>query len=389
MRAAATSGRSCSAARTLFFEADAVAVEKPPNRPKPRLLLTFFEQTALDLFQCQVGLLPNQRKQPFLMLLQRRPALTLVGFGLKAAGLPPALRPADCRRIPNHKLSCRRPRRRATFNNPDHSNSQIVRIPHCQPPQPEKATESYSRLNGNPFDSQKMENALERLSHRALACFLRSHRRKRIASFSEVLMVRVLCLLLAMILSGTCSALEIRRVAACSGVVLRLRGDFRDGDYARFKSQFRKKVAVIGLDLSSDGGDLEEGVQIANLAREKKLSVYVAEECNSICAFVFFSAAKRYLAQNSRIGVHSMSNSRDIEDLSSMRLTLKVARLSAKLGAPQSAIAKLVTTRPSNITYLDGDDLSALGTSVGNPFHYQRPEKASGAAEEQQQGCSG
>jgi hypothetical protein len=200
-----------------------------------------------------------------------------------------------------------------------------------------------------------------------------SHHRKRLASFSEVLMVRVLCLLLAMILSGTCSALEIRRVAACSGVVLRLRGDFRDGDYARFKSQFRKKVAVIGLDLSSDGGDLEEGVQIANLAREKKLSVYVAEECNSICAFVFFSAAKRYLAHNSRIGVHSMSNSRDIEDLSSMRLTLKVARLSAKLGVPESAIGKLVTTPPSNITYLDGDDLSALGTSVGNPVSLSAP----------------
>jgi hypothetical protein len=46
---------------------------------------------------------------------------------------------------------------------------------------------------------------------------------------SEALMVRVLCLLLAMILSDMCSALEIHRVAACSGVVLRLRGDFRDG----------------------------------------------------------------------------------------------------------------------------------------------------------------
>jgi len=97
-----------------------------------------------------------------------------------------------------------------------------------------------------------------------------------LASFSGVLMVRVLCLLLAMMLSGTCSALEIQRVAACSGVVLRLRGDFRDGDYARFKSQFRKTDVVIGLDLSSAGGDIEEGVQIANLAHEKKLSVFVA-----------------------------------------------------------------------------------------------------------------
>jgi hypothetical protein len=205
-------------------------------------------------------------------------------------------------------------------------------------------------------------------------------------------MVRVLCwlcLLLAMMLSGTCSALEIRRVTVCSGVVLRLRGNIKEGDYARFKSQFRKKDAVIGLDLSSTGGDLEEGVQIATLAHQKKLSVYVSKECSSVCAFVFFAAAKRYLAKDTRIGVHSVSDTRDIEDLSSMRLTLKLARLSAKLGVPNSAIGKMVTTRPSNITYLDAADLSGLDTSVGNPFHYQRPEKSSGAPEEQQQGCSG
>ena len=187
-------------------------------------------------------------------------------------------------------------------------------------------------------------------------------------------MFRALCLLLAMVLSGTCSALEIRRVTACSGVVLRLRGDFKEGDYARFKTHFRKKDAVIGLDLSSDGGDLEEGVLIANLARQKKLSVYVAKECDSVCAYVFFAAAKRYLAQGSRIGVHSISNSRDIED---MRSTLKFARLLSKLGVPKSAIVKMVTTRPSNITYLDATDLSALDASVGNPFRYQRPAKPS------------
>src|SRR5260221_7557881 len=162
LRAAATSGRSCSAARMLFFEADAVAVEEPPDRSDPRLLLTLIEQTALDFFQCQVGLLPNQSKQPFLMLLQRRPALALVGFCLKASALPPALRPADRPRIPNHKLSRSRSCRRASLNNLDHSNPQIVRIPHCRPPQSEKATESYSRLSVNPFDSLKMENALGR-----------------------------------------------------------------------------------------------------------------------------------------------------------------------------------------------------------------------------------
>jgi hypothetical protein len=199
-------------------------------------------------------------------------------------------------------------------------------------------------------------------------------------------MIRVLCLLWAMILSGTCFALEIRRVAACSGVVLRLRGEFKEGDYVRFKSHFRKDV--IGLDLSSNGGDFEEGVQIANLARQKKLSIYVAEECDSVCAIVFFAAAKRYLARDSRVGVHSISNSRDIEDFDSMRLTRRFARLLAEQGVPNSAIRKLVTTRPSHISYLDATDLSALEASAGNPFHYQKPDKSGGSAEEQQ-GCSG
>jgi hypothetical protein len=205
-------------------------------------------------------------------------------------------------------------------------------------------------------------------------------------------MIRVLCwsyLLLATMLSGTCSALEIRRVVACSGVVLRLRGDFRVGDYARFKSQFSQKDAVIGVDLSSTGGDLEEGVQIATLARQKKLSVYVSKECSSVCAFIFFAATKRYVAKDTRIGVHSVSDNRDIEDLSSMRLTLKLARFSAKLGVPNSTIGKMVTTRPSNITWLDAADLSGLGASARNPFHYDGSEKSSGTPKRRQQGCSG
>jgi hypothetical protein len=38
-----------------FFETDAVAVEEPPDRSEPRVLLELIEQTALDLFQCQVN----------------------------------------------------------------------------------------------------------------------------------------------------------------------------------------------------------------------------------------------------------------------------------------------------------------------------------------------
>jgi hypothetical protein len=171
-----------------------------------------------------------------------------------------------------------------------------------------------------------------------------------------------------MVLPGTCSALEIRRVLACPGVALQLRGDIKEGDYLRLKAHFNGKEKIVGFDLSSGGGIVEEGLRIADLARRNKLIVYVAGECNSVCAFVFFSAAKRYVGQQAKIGVHSISNSRDIEDPSSILLTVKLARISAKLGVSNSAIGKMVTTRPTNIAYLDQADLSALDASIGNPF---------------------
>src|SRR5262249_16408993 len=43
---------------------------------------------------------------------------------------------------------------------PDHANPQIVRITHCSPLRLEKATESYSRRERNPLDSQKVETVL-------------------------------------------------------------------------------------------------------------------------------------------------------------------------------------------------------------------------------------
>ena len=160
---------------------------------------------------------------------------------------------------------------------------------------------------------------------------------------------RILFLMLSIVPTVTCSTLEIRRVKTCSGVVLRLRGDIRLGDFSQLKSQFRGKEAIIGFDLSSEGGILEEGVRIADFTRRKKLVVYVTGECNSVCADIFFAAAIRNFGAKSKIGVHSVSNDRDIEDAGSILLTIKRARLWAERGIPNSAIGKMVTTRPGQL----------------------------------------
>lgn len=192
----------------------------------------------------------------------------------------------------------------------------------------------------------------------------------------------VVCLLAIVVCPVACAALEIRPEQTRSGIVLRLRGDIKEGDYSRLKAHFKGKT-IVGLDLSSDGGDLEEGLRIAALVRRKVLTIYVAGQCNSVCSDLFFAAANRYFAADSRIGVHAVSNDRDIEDAGSKLLTVKLARLWAKEGVPHSIIGKMVTTRPEAITYLNPTDLSDLHASTGDPFA-DTTEKSSGTGQPQQ-----
>jgi ATP-dependent protease ClpP protease subunit len=92
-----------------------------------------------------------------------------------------------------------------------------------------------------------------------------------------------------------------------------LLANFRNGDYVRFRANFRRNEAVIGIDLSSEGGYLEEGMQIANLTYRKKLAVYVVEECDSVCVFIFFAAAARYRFEVAKSGAIALRNPRRFE----------------------------------------------------------------------------
>jgi hypothetical protein len=194
-------------------------------------------------------------------------------------------------------------------------------------------------------------------------------------------MIKPFCLLLALVsfsfaLPRAAVAMTIERVSACGGYVLRLRGDVRDGDHRRFKAQFAKGP-VIGIDVSSRGGIMEEGMPMAKLVLKKRLPVYAAGECDSMCAVMFFAGARRYLGKDGRIGVHSISNEKAREQAESMVLTLRLARyLASEMAVPDAAIGKMVLTRPGRIAYLDATDLSALKTQMRNPFESTAIEMA-------------
>jgi hypothetical protein len=174
------------------------------------------------------------------------------------------------------------------------------------------------------------------------------------------------CLVLVALVQPA-TAIQIKRVGTESGVVLRLRGDVRAGDYGRLKA-ILQNGEVVGLEIRSGGGSFEDGFDIARVVRDKGLVVYASKECDSVCALIFFAAKERYMGRGCKIGVHSVSNDRGKEDADSARITVQTSRLLVGLGVPHSIIGKIVATPPAKISFLDNRDLAGLNVHRSNPF---------------------
>src|SRR5262249_52814029 len=133
-RARATSGRSCSAARKLFFEADVVALEEAPHGSATACDPALVHLTH-PLIQRQIRLLLNQREQPGRMYLQwrRAPAARL---GCATPSLVKALYPFDCRTWADVELLGCLTSRSPAFDPCDHPHANLptICLPHASSP---------------------------------------------------------------------------------------------------------------------------------------------------------------------------------------------------------------------------------------------------------------
>src|SRR5947208_4905479 len=153
-RAAATSGRSCSAACSVFFEADAVTLVEAPHRACCSSQLLVGAKPYANLIERQVRLRRNKIEQPLAMLLQRRAGVAGPGLGFDASRRRPAFDPADRRRGTDVEHT---PRLACALAGLDHRHrpyTQILRVSlghRPPPPLPSEDSESDLRARGNPL----------------------------------------------------------------------------------------------------------------------------------------------------------------------------------------------------------------------------------------------
>src|SRR5436190_24236767 len=91
-RAAATSGLSCSAACTLFFEGDGVAIEEPPDRARRKRGTLLIRQQLGNLDKGQIRLLFDRVQDELAMRLDAvRTLLAALRLGRDRAASNPFL----------------------------------------------------------------------------------------------------------------------------------------------------------------------------------------------------------------------------------------------------------------------------------------------------------
>src|SRR6266542_1038909 len=98
VRASATSDRSCSAACTIFFEADVLGGKEPPHRAVADLDATL-RKLGPDLLQRQIRDRFDPLQQPGPLAPQARVVVTTHRLGAQAAALAPYPNPLDRRTV--------------------------------------------------------------------------------------------------------------------------------------------------------------------------------------------------------------------------------------------------------------------------------------------------
>lgn len=150
--------------------------------------------------------------------------------------------------------------------------------------------------------------------------------------------------------------------------VIAAAGEIRRGDDEKLHALVAAlpgNTVLLGITLSSPGGNLGEGVRLATTIRNTGLATGAHGTCASACFLLFAAGTKRFVFGDARIGVHSASLN-GVETAGSQAVTTQMARKAADFGVPPTIIGKMVTTTAGGMAWLSQDDLRSMDVELVN-----------------------
>jgi hypothetical protein len=170
----------------------------------------------------------------------------------------------------------------------------------------------------------------------------------------------------------TAFAAALKKLPGNDGrTIVALSGEIQQGDSDSLtlliKSENDAGRLVHAIRLSSPGGNLMEGVMLAEIVKQGKISTSVlnGSQCASACFIVFAAGTEKFANYGALIGVHGASDKSGRE---SGTATVSMARIVKDFGVPAGIIGKMVVTPPDEMVWLSPDDLRSMSTTMtGKP----------------------
>jgi hypothetical protein len=134
--------------------------------------------------------------------------------------------------------------------------------------------------------------------------------------------------------------------------------------------------------LNSPGGNLLEGLKLADAVRFAKVATNVAGNatCASACFLIYAAGATKFANYSAQVGVHGASDKQGEESVASGAATVSMARAAKDLGVPAAIIGRMVVTPPNEMVWLTPQDLLSMGTTmVGKPTQTVSPSATAAA----------
>jgi len=172
---------------------------------------------------------------------------------------------------------------------------------------------------------------------------------------------------------------DIKSVVGKDGSVLVwISGEIVPGDSDAFSAAVKQAndagKFVANVRLNSRGGNLLEGIKLADAVRFGRMSTNVGKDaaCASACFFIFAAGNTKFASYDARIGVHGASDRNGEETVQSGAATVSMARIAQDFGVPSAIIGRMVVTPPDDMVWLTPQDLQSMGTTMtGKPNQTQ------------------
>ena len=165
-------------------------------------------------------------------------------------------------------------------------------------------------------------------------------------------------------ISGTAEAAKLGSFLNNEGkVVLTLEGEIKEGDSKGLQSMIDKAKSanreVIALRLNSPGGNMVEGIHIADVVNDNNLATVVVNNtwCASACFLAFAAGHGKYASARSSLGVHGAADQSGKETVDSRDATVVMAKILNMMHVPHRIIGEMVITPPDQMVWLKMEEM--------------------------------